>query len=121
MRTVTAPHADQYRMGTRKPNAVPCNLSTRSRQARSVHGTRAPAAYQNGPATPNVYATLADCSSVAAHVHLATMSHAVSPALMLRPAVEKDSESRPKPPKCLAEGGGGDGRGLGGLGDRDRG
>jgi hypothetical protein len=30
----------------------------------------APAAYQKGPATPYLYATLDDCSSVAAHVHL---------------------------------------------------
>jgi hypothetical protein len=33
-----------------------------------------------------------DCSRVAAHVHLDTMSHAVRPTLMLRPAVEKCSE-----------------------------
>ena len=45
-----------------------------------------PAAYQNGPAMPYLYATFADCSSVAAHVHLDTISVAVSPILMDRPA-----------------------------------
>lgn len=46
-------------------------------------------------------ATLDDCSSVAAHVHLATMSQAVRPARMLRPAVLKLSLSRPNPPNRL--------------------
>lgn len=55
----------------------------------------APAAYQKGPDTPYLKATLDDCSSVAAHVHLDTTSAAVRPALMVRPAVEKTSELFP--------------------------
>jgi hypothetical protein len=60
-----------------------------------------PAAYQKGPDTPKDHATFADCSSVAAHVHFATMSQAVRPALILRPAVEKFSESFEPPPNFL--------------------
>lgn len=59
----------------------------------------APDAYQKGPLTPYLYATLADCSSVAAHVHLDTMSHAVRPALTERPAVENCSLVWLEPPK----------------------
>lgn len=44
---------------------------------------------------------MADWRRVAAHVHLATISQAVRPALMERPAVAKDSESPLRPPNFL--------------------
>ena len=44
-----------------------------------------------GPEIPYLYATFADCKSVAAQVHFETMSVAVSPILIERPAEMKCS------------------------------
>lgn len=52
----------------------------------------APAAYQKGPATPYVYATVDDWSKVAAQVHADTIPDAMSPGLTLREAVLNSSD-----------------------------
>jgi hypothetical protein len=51
----------------------------------------APAAYQKGPATPYVYATVLLWSSVAAHVHAETMPAAIRPGLTFLLAVLNSS------------------------------
>lgn len=48
---------------------------------------RAPRSHQKGPDTPYWKATLDDCRRVAAQVHCDTITDAVRPVLMLRPAV----------------------------------
>merc|ERR1740117_800017 len=55
--------------------------------AKSRICTVAPAAYQKGPDTPTRHAMFDDINNVAAHVHCDTMTAAVKPAPMLRPAV----------------------------------
>jgi hypothetical protein len=42
--------------------------------------------YQNGPETPYCQATFDDCSRVAAHVQWLTITDAVNPVLIIRPA-----------------------------------
>jgi hypothetical protein len=54
--------------------------------------TVAPAAYQNGPATPYVYATVEDCSKVAAQVQAETIPDAMRPGLTEREAVLNSSD-----------------------------
>jgi hypothetical protein len=54
--------------------------------------TVAPAAYQKGPATPYVYATVDDWSKVAAQVQAETMPEAMSPGLTEREAVLNSSD-----------------------------
>ncbi len=49
--------------------------------------TEAPAAYQNTPETPTLYATLHDSNSVAAHVHLDATPDATRPVLRFLPAL----------------------------------
>lgn len=70
-------------------------LISMARMAKRMICTVAPAAYQKGPDTPNLYATLELWRRVAAHVHLDTTSAAVSPAGIVRPAAEKVSELLP--------------------------
>ena len=65
-------------------------ISTAS-TAKSSTWMVAPLAYQKGPDTPYWKATLEDWRRVAAQVHLLTMSQAVRPTLMERPAVLNSS------------------------------
>ena len=58
----------------------------------------APEAYQKGPDTPKLHATLLLCSNVAAHVHCDTMTDAVRPVLTARPAVLNSSDVMSVPP-----------------------
>mmetsp|Transcript_6648 Transcript_6648/g.16510 ORF Transcript_6648/g.16510 Transcript_6648/m.16510 type:complete len:202 (-) Transcript_6648:193-798(-) len=73
-------------------------LTSTARIANSSTWMVAPAAYQRGPDTPYLNATFEDCSSVAAHVHFDTMSHATRPVLTDLPAVLKSSSSSCTPP-----------------------
>merc|ERR1719482_2097487 len=81
------------RMISRKVCALGAfRLTSMARIPKSMIWMVAPEAYQKGPETPYWKATLDDCRSVAAQVHCETMTEAVSPILMLRPAVLNDSE-----------------------------
>ena len=62
-------------------------FSSIARIENSMTWIEAPAAYQNAPATPNSKATVEDCSRVAAQVHAETIDEAISPVLIVRPAV----------------------------------
>jgi hypothetical protein len=78
------------------------SLTCRARMAKRRTWMVAPAAYQNGPDTPYFQATFADWSSVAAHVHCETITEAVSPVLMDRPAVLNSSDVSCVPPKVTS-------------------
>jgi hypothetical protein len=54
-----------------------------------TRGNEKYSAYQNGPETPYCQATLEDWRRVAAQVHCDTITDAVSPVLIIRPAVLK--------------------------------
>ena len=60
--------------------------------------------HQKGPDTPYFHATLEDCSSVAAHVQWDTMSTAMRPVLMVRPAQLNCSLDVRVPPNLQSSG-----------------
>ena len=66
-------------------------FSSIASMAKSTTWIDAPAAYQNGPLTPYWYATVDDCSNVAAHVHADTTDVTIRPVFTVRPAVENHS------------------------------
>ena len=74
-------------------------LTSMARMPKTRTWIEAPEAYQKGPVMPYCHATLDDWRRVAAHVHWETMTEAVRPVLMSRPAVLKCSEVRLPPPK----------------------
>lgn len=63
-----------------------------ARVANKIICTVAPAAYQNGPETPYLYAILELCSNVAAQVQLDTTAEATNPDFTVLPAVLNISE-----------------------------
>ena len=60
--------------------------------AKRITWTVAPDAYQKGPDTPYLYATLDDCNNVAAQVQDDTTAEETRPDLTVRPAVLKTSD-----------------------------
>ncbi len=64
------------------------------------------AAHQKGPDTPYCQATLEDCSRVAAQVQWLTMSTAIRPVLMVRPAQLNCSDDVRVPPNLRRAGAG---------------
>jgi len=85
---------------TRTTSSIVCiaghlRFTSMAKMAKRMICIVAPAAYQKGPETPNLYATLELWRRVAAHVHFETTSAAVRPAGIVRPAEEKASELLP--------------------------
>merc|ERR1719181_133821 len=67
-------------------------LTSMARMPKMSTWMEAPEAYQKGPVMPYCQATLEDWRRVAAHVHCDTITDAVRPVLISRPAVLNCSE-----------------------------